>query len=249
MPTSADGPSPVPTPAPATRSQSRPTSARATNSTDPSPTFPSATPTRTKRTTRPSPPRFVPAGWKQPTPLRPAVPLAAHGRAGASLDSSAQRFAPEVTFSCSRLHRGVAEVLRVVGVRAAPGDAGQRLQAEQPGGVLGAESGPPSLVRAVLRPRRARRTKPARTSRSCRPSGQFAACRSCATLVVWIWRCRPRSLFRRRNLAGGSPVHPGQAVSTSTPRTAAPNSPGTSPNRRRFQRASGRCCFRGSDNG
>ena len=35
----------------------------------------------------------------------------------------------------------VAEVLRVVGVRAASGDAGQRVQAEDAGGVLGAEPG------------------------------------------------------------------------------------------------------------
>ena len=82
MPTSADGRSPVPTPGPAIRSRSPLTWARATSSTGRSPTSPNATPTRTNRTIRPLPTRFVQAGWKQPTPFRPpAPPASARGRA------------------------------------------------------------------------------------------------------------------------------------------------------------------------
>ena len=62
---SAAGPWRGRTPDPATRSRSPRTSARRTSSTSRSPTSPNATPTRTSRTTRRSPPRSDPAGWRR----------------------------------------------------------------------------------------------------------------------------------------------------------------------------------------
>ncbi len=64
--------------------------------------------------------------------------------------------------------------------------------------------------------------------------------RLCATLIAWIWRYRPRSLFPRQNSTGGFRVRPGQAVSTSTPRTAACNFLGTSGTPRFFRAVNGR---------
>src|SRR5215217_3110929 len=78
MPASAAGPWPGPTPAPATRWRSPPTWGTTTNSTGPSPISPSAMPTRTSATTRRSPRRPNPAGWRRsraPEPGQPSGPL------------------------------------------------------------------------------------------------------------------------------------------------------------------------------
>jgi hypothetical protein len=81
MPASAAGPWAGPTPAPATPSRSPPTWVPATSSTGQSPTSPSATPTRTNWTTRHSPKRSDPDGWK---PTKASEPCRLRGRRSCS---------------------------------------------------------------------------------------------------------------------------------------------------------------------